>query len=427
MNLRGKLPVEPLDEDRLVRIERRVVAGYGDAMARGQRTGARWVVPALAGAAVAAALAAALVWKLRPAREVTGPAIAAAPMRFEAAATGARVDLGDATLDVTPGAAFVVTRPTCDHDPAWARAVEACPTGTSGVLVALDGGRVEFAVESRKGRAPLVVRAGDVDVVVVGTHFSVERGEAVTVAVTEGVVRVSRGGAEVRVAAGQQWSAPTQVAAGAPMPQPTATAVATADPTGTGDGRDAAGETIASGRIETTTSGVAPELHGHDTVVPPTGAERDRHGGSDHAGASAHGDRDGAGSGSATGARPESKQAALRRMAVAPPKDVGATGEDALKLYIGMAGETGETRRQGFYGAAYTNRALGRPVEALRMLDALKDSKGAELDDVLWLRIQILCRTQVDSKCREAAHQYVQRFTGNDRAELANRITNEID
>jgi hypothetical protein len=407
VNLRTKVPVEPLDEERLVDIERAVVRGYADALAKPHRAPSRWLVPALCGAAVAAVVAAVAVVKLRPVREIAPPAVAAAPMRFAATASGARVELGDATVDVAPGAAFTVTRPSCDA--AWSSAIASCPAGTTGVLVALDGGTVELSVESRTGRAPLVVRAADVDVVVVGTRFTVERGDAVTVQVTEGVVRVSRGGAEVRVAAGQAWSAPVQIAAGAPMPEPRPIQTAAIAPRDTD-----------VGELAVVGDDGGPALRDRDAVVPtaPTARTKStRDGGG--SGGSSGGSGGEAGSGSSA---PASKTAELRRIKVKAPVDVDG---DPVRAYTALT--TTDRRRDGLYGLAFTYRRLGKRAEALRMLDALKDAKGEELDDVLWMRLQILCEPKIDSACRAAASSYVKRFTGNDRSELANRIANEID
>src|SRR5262245_47920339 len=127
MNLRGRIPVEPLDEERVVNVERRVVAGYAEAMARGRATsGSRWLLPMLAAGAAAAVVAAVLVWKLRPATQAPAPAVAA--VRVEATPDGSRVELGDATIAVAPGGSFVVTRPD------------------GGVLVSLDRGKVDLEV-----------------------------------------------------------------------------------------------------------------------------------------------------------------------------------------------------------------------------------------------------------------------------------------
>lgn len=198
MNLRDRVPVEPLEEDRVARIERGIIAGLP---ARRPRP-VTWRA-AVPWAAIAVAAAVGLVvWKSR-AREpehVHDEVVAAPqPTRVIGAAAGERVDLGDASVTTGAGASFEVTRPD------------------GGVLIQLARGRIELDVAPRKGRAPLIVRADDVDVIVVGTRFAVEWTDQVKVEVFEGVVRVERAGATTTLAAGQSWAQrPAEVAATEP-------------------------------------------------------------------------------------------------------------------------------------------------------------------------------------------------------------------
>lgn len=401
MNLRGKIQVEPLDDERVTNIERKVVTGYADAVARGRAAGSRWLLPTLAAATAAAVVAAVLVWKLRPAHEPVAPAVAAA-VRVEASPEGSTLDIGDATIAVTPGGAFEVTRPD------------------GGVLVALDHGKVGLSVASRKGRAPLIVRAGDVDVIVVGTKFSVERTGEVVVEVTEGVVRVRRMGDEVRVAAGERWAAPVQVAAGTPMPQVTpiiqaqaGATVATAD-TNTED-------------IEMSSDTGTAGLHGRDPVVP-TGASKDR-GRKPHPTTDPTGAGSGDGSGSAAGSGIDDVAAAHHDASFARPCPVDATGDDVVPAYTAMLNNGAEAKLCAKYGLAYTYFKLGKKLDSLRWTDAyvVQGPKGPDIESVLWMRIQILCKHPVDDECRKAAATYEGRFRGSDRAAVAQRLMNTID
>ncbi|MCW5804815.1 MAG: FecR domain-containing protein, partial [Deltaproteobacteria bacterium] len=148
------------------------------------------VVLGFAIAAVAVLIAGVIGWRLRGPGEAR-VAAAEAPLHIRSDRERATVDLGDATIASDPASAFTVTRPD------------------GGVLVALARGRVELEVQKRGDRAPLVVRAGDTDVIVVGTHFSVDYGDGrgdVDVRVTEGVVRVVHKQKETRLAAGQAWT-----------------------------------------------------------------------------------------------------------------------------------------------------------------------------------------------------------------------------
>ncbi|HEY0194004.1 MAG TPA: FecR domain-containing protein, partial [Kofleriaceae bacterium] len=190
MKLRGRVPVEQLADERMTNIERRVVAGAADAAARGRRghrLGGRFV---LAAAMVAAG---ALGWLAHRPPDADRGAVLAEQGPVQVDNTGGRavLDIGDARIASDPATAFDVTRPA------------------GGVLVALRRGLVELDVDKRHGRPPLVVRAGDTDVIVVGTHFTVDYGDGhgeVVVRVTEGVVRVVGRQRETRVAAGQAWA-----------------------------------------------------------------------------------------------------------------------------------------------------------------------------------------------------------------------------
>ncbi|HET9622841.1 MAG TPA: FecR domain-containing protein, partial [Kofleriaceae bacterium] len=196
--LRGKIAVEPLDEDRVTHIERRIVAGAAEAAARGRQRA--WLRGHAGRAMMAVALVAAGVigWLLHaaPAAPVAMPM--AMPMammdppaiRVDSRPGRAVLDIGDARIESDPSTVFAVTRPA------------------GGVVVALERGKVELEVAKRGDRPPLVVRAGDTDVIVVGTHFTVDYGDGhgeVDVRVTEGVVRVVHARKETRVAAGEAW------------------------------------------------------------------------------------------------------------------------------------------------------------------------------------------------------------------------------
>ena len=82
------------------------------------------------------------------------------------------------------------------------------------VTLVLARGTIDCEVAPRNGR-PFHVIAGDVDVEVVGTRFSVTRGASVRVDVTHGRVRVRSPNGESMVGAGERWPVvtPTQTAA----------------------------------------------------------------------------------------------------------------------------------------------------------------------------------------------------------------------
>ncbi len=221
----GKVPVEPLDDERLVAIERRVVANAAIApQPRGWGLLSRHLAP-LAVSAAAIAIAIAVGWTLRGVPELGGNAgnrvaVDVPPVNVHAGTGGAMLDIGDAAISSGAGTELAITRPD------------------GGVLVAMAHGEVDLQVAKRHDRPPLVVRAGDTDVVVVGTKFSVawDGHGPVEVNVTEGVVRCLHGGHEARVAAGEKWSSDTEIVAMASAPNPSS-ASASSSPSAAAGGR----------------------------------------------------------------------------------------------------------------------------------------------------------------------------------------------
>src|SRR4051812_5982714 len=137
MKLQGRIPVEPLDDERLTNIERKLVVAVSDMQAPPERVSRRML--AFAGAAMAVAVAGVVGWKLHrpPAATTVG--------------TGP-----DATFKMTSRAdsAIAVTR---------------SPGKTE---IALAHGSVDLDVKHDPSRL-LVIHAGDTDIEDVGTKFSV--------------------------------------------------------------------------------------------------------------------------------------------------------------------------------------------------------------------------------------------------------------
>ncbi|MBA3539297.1 MAG: FecR domain-containing protein, partial [Deltaproteobacteria bacterium] len=181
MKLVGRIPVEPLDDERLTNIERRIVAGASDQLATPAR--ARRPYLGFAAATFAAAAAGFVGWKLHR-DPAPATATAATKVAMHTDRQKSVLDIGDATIESRPNTTFGITRPD------------------GGVLVEMTRGRIELEVAKRAGRAPLIVRAGATDVIVVGTHFIVDCGAScegeVDVRVTEGVVRVVRNAQDTR-------------------------------------------------------------------------------------------------------------------------------------------------------------------------------------------------------------------------------------
>ncbi len=406
MSLRDRIPVEPLDGARLDRIEQRVVAEARPLLARPRR--APWGSWLLAGTAALAA--AALVLALGVGRGPREAARPAAPVVVATDARGTRIDLGDAQVDVGPDTRFEVVR-----------------TG-GGVAIELAAGDVTLEVAPRRGRPPLWVHAGEVAVRVVGTGFRVHRGATVEVEVSHGVVEVSRGPALARVATGERWSSTdgSVVALAAPSGDRTHPS---ADRTQPGGAATIPSEALALGP---------------DAAIPGL---RDRRPGRGPAGA-LPGATTTAGSGERIRREPppvpgpavtppmEPPPPDLRAevlaqpIAAAPPLPAYVEAGDAearAAAYRRTAAiSRGADAAAATWGLARTQAtALGKDADALRTLDGYvsRFPSGAETEAVLWLRLRLLCKRQLDEKCRAAAHTYLARFHGTTRGDLATRVT----
>lgn len=422
MKLVGRIPVEPLDDQRLTSIERRIVTGVAAQAAPG-RAPRRW--GGLAFAAALAVIAGVIGWRLGARGE--DPADPSAPaVAVETSPGGATLDIGDARITSDPTTRFVITRPA------------------GGVLVELARGKVELEVGSRGDRAPLVVRAGDTDVIVVGTRFSVDAGDgtgAVDVRVTEGVVRVVRRGAhpttppapgvpdvrDVRVTAGQAWQ-PTHglrpLADVVREEAATTTVVATDDEARRADGG-----------YDTATDGDPDLLHERVAQVPVTPTRDD-----------VRPRRDGAGSGSARppGSATDTRvlrpqittddpQRALKQLILAQPLapalDVGAVDAAALGAYYTIIREQdGEAEARAFYSIAVIQHTrLGRDGDAEKTLgDYQRRFAGTRYPTntpALWLRTRLRCLRAIDDGCRQAAAAYVTRGGDGPARAVAERIT----
>ncbi|MEZ4401845.1 MAG: FecR domain-containing protein [Kofleriaceae bacterium] len=404
MNLRDRVPVVPLDSERWRHLEQRVVARVGEALAQPQPR--RWGrLVAVAGLAAAAATVAVV------ASQVTGPTPRPAPARplsVTAAAAGAHVDLGDAVIDAPPGTRFEVTRPD------------------GAIRVALATGVVSLEVAPRGDRPPLWVVADDVTVRVVGTAFTVSRTPAVAVTVSHGVVQVERGGAAVAVRAGQGWTTDGGVVAMVAVPGPVpagALAVVTPGAGTTGaapsatDGALHVGPAIAFDALTARhrpagpgEAGAAAAASPTDRKRPPPRTDQPR---------------------PARPARPPAQpgddlRAALAALPVAAAPPAPADDGDVIGSFQrASVTNRGAAAAAATWGLARAQWSAGRSADALRSLDGYlrRFPSGAELDDVLWLRLRLRCRASFDDACRAAAHTFVTRAADGPKRALALRVT----
>jgi hypothetical protein len=198
----------PVSDARRERVERRVFEQLA-AVRVLERTDAvipiekpsrlRWLVPA--GALAAAAAAAIVFFATRSGDPGTVVAQPSAPSRVVTPVGGSsRFTVGeDAVIDAGSDTSVEVQN---------------VPGG--GITLVLARGSVDCDVAPRAGRAPFRVVAGDVQVEVVGTRFTVAKTPASRVDVTRGKVKVTAPGGTWLVAAGESWPAAQTAAAEAP-------------------------------------------------------------------------------------------------------------------------------------------------------------------------------------------------------------------
>jgi hypothetical protein len=425
MRIAGRIPVEPLDEERLTNLERRLVAGAVDAALRGDRLRAPQRFASRAIAALAIAAAAVIGWALHAPPERDPVAAEPAALRFETSPRRSVIDIGDARIESDPETAFAVTRP-----------------GGS-VLIAMARGRLALEVGKRGDRPPLVVRAGDTDVVVVGTRFAVDYGDGtgeVDVRVTEGAVRVVHLRQDTRVGAGQAWrtrSGLVAIAADDPHPMVASAAPAApaapgpSDPAAAAPARPAAPAAPQATRDPVPAPDAPPVLH-HRTAAAPDATDpvpprrRSPAGPTSPAPAQLP-----AAPGPRTAVRDDARvdlQAAIRAQTVEPALDLGEPSAAAAvaRYYEIAAHRSGDEASQAFYSiAAAQYLRLGNRADALQTLDAYvrRFPGGKEFRAALWLRVRILCLERFDDRCRAAAYTYLHAAPDAPAARVAELLT----
>ena len=428
--LAKKIVVEPLDPERLTRIERTVVTRTLDASpARAPRSS--WF--GLAAVVGATALAAGVIGWLAHGRggPVTAdlpPVALAAPLRVHTDAAASTLDIGDATITSSPATAFVITRPD------------------GGVLVDMAHGRVELEVGKRGDRAPLVVRAGDTDVVVVGTHFIVDYGDQASrvVTVLEGRVHVVRPHDDVFVAAGQTWSESAGVMTAELGPGAGRADLGRAGSDGSGavigeiPGRGGDAMRIAIGPTPRV-------LHDRVAAIPdptrPVVVVHHDDGSAAHADTVilANGDHASPGAKLMLDAQKDPHTAvlaAIREVALRAPLDVGTTDANAQAVqYTAIAfpkagdenAKFGADASSALYSLAFVQAMKqGRTGDALTSIDAYlrRFGHGADLGQVLWLKLRIHCLDRRwDTECKPSAQQYLAKAPNGAGAHVAELIT----
>lgn len=396
MKLVGRVPVQPLSDERWTNIERKVVAGAADAMAAGHRE-ARWGVFAFAAVTIVLVAGAGLVgWKLRGG--AAQPVVAeVAPLTIESSDKATTIDIGDAKIASELGTTYVVTRPG------------------SGVVIAMQRGKVGLEVGKRGDRDPLIVRAGETDVIVVGTQFTVDFDghDNVDVRVTEGKVKVVRGQKQDFVAAGFAWQSTRGVIALAeagPSGGPVAATERKDVVIPTDGGKDIAlhdrTSKVPDSRMSINPKPSTSERGGAPEVVRPLAPPMTPH---------AQLELD-------AKVRLNAAFAVIKPVVnlgnVTPAAAVSNLREQSLK--------TGPEASAAFYSIAVLQATkLGRTSDAITTLDAYvrRFRGGAEYKAALWLRVVIKCRQAIDDHCRQAAFTYAHEDPGSAQGDLASDLS----
>ncbi len=387
-NLKGRIPVEQLDDERLTNIERKLVVSVSEMRAPADRAPRRLL--AFAGLAMAVAVAAVVGYKVRG---TDAPTVADEPQRLAINTDKTNtVTLGDTTLTAAAGTDLVVERTR-------QRVVIEMRRGSLDLLVAHDPSRI------------LVVRAGDTEIEDVGTHFVVDYDGAsqVAVRVTEGEVKVKRAGKHDNIVAGFAWTTDkgrvtiaaleqSQIVAVAPTPAPSEPDLAL--PTHTPVAPTVTPPTQTPTRTTDTPSvPVAPSTDG--SSVPTL-----RKGGKSNA------------------------RVALDKLPIEEPLDVGTKDLNTaiskyLELAVGMR-ET-EDKTQVLYSMAVVQHRAHQDKAALYTLSAvIKRQGGKAYKPALWLNVRIECMQRFDDDCRQAADLYLRKVPDGVAAGVAQAILSEI-
>ncbi len=382
-NLGKKIPVPAVDELRMARMERRLVAEVASLDASPVRARTKYA-RAFVGLVAVAGVVLAIALNLRG---TTGPtSVSSASTATELttrAGQSSRLELGDATLTVAENTSIGIERFVDGR-----------------TRIHLDRGSVHCEVEPRPNRPTFEVQAGDALVTVIGTGFDVTRDALVAVSVDHGIVRVTTSNETLRLHAGESWQ-------GLPDAEFAATGVRAAEVLDAGlsepgSARDAApAHTVAAAlpgrrnkspkvrktppvkKLRNVLKGAKPIR----PVVQPSHGEKARE---------------------LLAVSKNNPTKAIRDLGALAARATGNEASFALysRAYL-LFFETGE-RKQVVTAAKQYERRFPR---------------GREAEDMLWLRVRASCSgTTYSSACRSAAHTYRRRYPTGVFDSLAARI-----
>ena len=394
MKLVGKVPVEPLDDERLTNIERNLVVQVSEMSQRPRGVRAPWRLLAFAGMAMAVLLAGFVGWRVRG----EGTPIIAPPRPEYFAMKAGALDLGDAQII---GKDFTVTRSPGRVDIEMVRA-----------------GKLDLHVDHKPERL-FVVKAGAVEIEDVGTRFTVDfDGKNVDVRVTEGEVKVKHAGKELSVTAGNAWTielGPITIAALEENQQ--AALVAQAQVPDPVDVVGAAGS--GSGAVRSGNGG-------------PSGAgSNDAAGGNGGSGA-------GQGSGKRRAGGPDAKKA-LEKWPDEPLVESEETDpKKASHIYVTRASQLpeGEDKANLLQSSAVMHLRAKNYDAARRIVEGILHERRASnwraYQEALWLDVRAKCLASrargptFDDACRIAAEKFLVKFPDGAKAGIAQQVLNEI-
>ena len=449
IGLGDKIRVEPLDPQRIDRLEQRLMAAYegvvhqrsfGPSLSDRLSRLVRQSAPVLAVAAVLVVGYFAL--RATPERHASTTSAPAAARIVTDEAGETTYHVGNAEIAVAPNTTLEIRRHPVEK--------VASSVGEE-VHVDLLAGAIECDVEPIAERPPFIVHAGEVDVTVVGTAFKVEHKDGqVRVHVTRGRVMVSDPSGSRFLNAGESWASDVRVAA--------------AEGAGSGAGsRLDSGQVIGSpddapGADDATDgdTDVAGSLHGRRASAPvaidadgdgrlhgrrasaPGGAASERKRASEDR---RRGRKNGQNAKATRGADTESKERRALKQArpargTPPTGDADLAGIMATELddpraaiarYQKIALGRGAAAEFALYSVAYLQAMkLGQRSDALATLRHYQrrfaSGKNRHREPALWLRIRMLCVSSDRKDCRAAAHSYLKSFPDGEYADLAGRI-----
>jgi cytochrome c5 len=379
VKLDKRITVEPLDEERLTNIERKLVVAVSSS--RPDPVSRRpfvWVGAMLAAAAV---LVAVVVRRPAPPSSIAIDEPAPQHVSIATEADHSTLALDDAMITSDPATKFDVARTS------------------SRVVIDITHGRLDLAVQHRASRV-LVIRAGDTEVEDIGTHFSVAYdGTTVDVRVSEGEVRVTHDHHETRVAAGNAWTTSRGLVALDELepttnPSTPATTVAIATPPAPSPPPPPVHRVVVPAHVAVA---VAPQPVATTPSDPYV----------------------------------ELRTAIHAQPIAFDPKIDGkadAANEIAkLKLSAYSPTTVGDDASAALYRiAVLLHRPLGQDAAALGTLDLYRRrfTNGKERIAAMWLRVRVACGHTIDEECRSAAYSYQREVPTGDAADVAIRITN---